>query len=103
MPLLSTLMHLRQGQLAQDRQLLENWLGVKCRIAEHLFTQQHTHEVALWYYIYPQVTISGGVPVFPYNGSLINLDVSETRTTGWVTVAEETDHSHVDELVTGHG
>ena len=41
--------------------------------------------------------------MFPYNGSLINLDVSETRTTGWVTVAEETDHSHVDdELVTGH-
>ena len=42
--------------------------------------------------------------MFPYNGSLINLDVFETRTTGWVTVAtEETDHSHVDELVTGHG
>ena len=39
--------------------------------------------------------------MFPYNGSLINLDVSET--TGWVTVpTEETDHSHVDELVTGH-
>ena len=36
--------------------------------------------------------------MFPYNGSLINLDVSVARTT-----AEETDHSHVDdELVTGH-
>ena len=51
-----------------------------------------------------QVTLSGGVPVLPYNGSLINLgDVSETRT-GWVTVAtEETDHGHDDELVTGLG
>ena len=40
--------------------------------------------------------------MFPYNGSLINLNVSEKRT-GWVTVAtEETDHSHVDELETGH-
>ena len=29
-----------------------------------------------------QVTLSGGVPVFPYNASLINLDVSETRGTG---------------------
>ena len=38
-----------------------------------------------------------------YNSSLINLDVSVARTTGWVTVAtEETDHSHVDELETGH-
>ena len=38
----------------------------------------------------------------PYNGSLINLNVSDTRT-GWVIVAtEETDHSHVDGLVIGH-
>ena len=27
-----------------------------------------------------QVTLRGGVPVFPYTASLINLDVSETRT-----------------------
>ena len=56
--------------------------------------------------ILSQVVLSGGVPVFPYNGSLINLDVSETRGTGWVTGAiEEADHSHVDELVlvTMHG
>ena len=29
-----------------------------------------------------QVTLSGGVSVSPYNGSLINLDVFETRGTG---------------------
>ena len=41
--------------------------------------------------------------MFPYSGSLANLEVS-VRGTGWVTVAtEETDHSHDDELVTGHG
>ena len=57
-------------------------------------------------FILSQVVLSGGVPVFPYNGSVGNLDVSVTRTTGWVTGAiEETNHSHVDELVlvTMHG
>ena len=29
-----------------------------------------------------QVTLSGGVPVSPYNSSLVNLDVFETRGTG---------------------
>ena len=29
-----------------------------------------------------QVTTSTSVPVFPYNAALVNLDVSETRTTG---------------------
>ena len=33
-------------------------------------------------HIYSQVTTSCSIPVFPYNGSLINLDVFETRTTG---------------------
>ena len=51
-----------------------------------------------------QVTIGGGgVPVLPYTASLVNLDISETRTTGWVTVAtEEADYGHLEELVTGH-
>ena len=40
----------------------------------------------------------------PVSITQINLDISETRKTDWLTVAtEETDHSHVDELVTGHG
>ena len=40
--------------------------------------------------------------MLPYTASLVNLDVSETRT-GWVTVAtEETDHGHREELVIGH-
>ena len=30
----------------------------------------------------PQVTSSSSVPVFPYNASLVNLNISETRTTG---------------------
>ena len=36
-----------------------------------------------------QVTLSGGVPVSPYNSSLINLDVVETRGTGLQEAAGE--------------
>ena len=48
--------------------------NAECKdFAEHLFSKQCPH--------LSQVTTSSTVPVLPYNASLVNLDVSETRRT----------------------
>ena len=69
---MATVIHRFSGQATVGELVSRN---AECKdLAEH-FISNNAH-------IYSQVTSSSSVPVFPYSGSLINLDVCETRRTG---------------------